>query len=158
MDTRLWGPSAWDFLHTISFDYPEVPSPDDKKNMLIFLNSLSKVLPCSWCRKHFNETLKKNPPELQSRESFSRWFVDVHNSVNKRLKKPEYSYNDARKKYESHRGQCSKNASAALKDKKCPKACSPKNLCITVAIFILLILLIILLIIYIVCRHNSLKT
>lgn len=154
MDTRLWGPPAWEFLHTISFNYPEEPTSSDKKNMSLFLKSLSKVLPCEWCRKHFTQTLKDKPPQLNSRNDFSRWFVDVHNLVNKRLNKPQYSFQNVQKKYENHRGQCTKKATAVL-NSKCSKVCSSKNLSITVAIFVLLILLIILLIIFIVCQNNK---
>ena len=31
MQTFVWGPAAWHFLHTISFNYPVHPSLADKK-------------------------------------------------------------------------------------------------------------------------------
>ena len=31
MLTSVWGPSAWHYLHSISFNYPVKPTCDDKK-------------------------------------------------------------------------------------------------------------------------------
>ena len=32
MEPEIWGPNAWTFLHTITLNYPENPSEDDKQN------------------------------------------------------------------------------------------------------------------------------
>ena len=31
MLTTVWGPPMWHYLHTMSFNYPVEPKPDDKK-------------------------------------------------------------------------------------------------------------------------------
>ena len=37
MLTSVWGPSLWHSLHTISFNYPTNPTPEQKKRYLSFL-------------------------------------------------------------------------------------------------------------------------
>ena len=34
MMTTIWGPSLWHYLHTMSFNYPVNPTPDDKKHQV----------------------------------------------------------------------------------------------------------------------------
>ena len=40
-----WGSHAWIFLHTISFDYPDNPSLNDKLLYKNFFHSLKNILP-----------------------------------------------------------------------------------------------------------------
>ena len=46
MLTTVWGPSLWHFLHTMSFNYPVEPSPEQKKQYREFILSLENILPC----------------------------------------------------------------------------------------------------------------
>lgn len=99
----VWGPGLWLFLHTISFNYPEIPSSTDKHNMLKFLRSLSDVLPCKTCSDHFKHHLAHDldAAALASRDSFSRWLFDFHNKVNARLEKTtDYDFSKVSKMYE----------------------------------------------------------
>ena len=36
MLTSVWGPSLWQYLHTMSFNYPVKPTKEDKKNYKIY--------------------------------------------------------------------------------------------------------------------------
>lgn len=107
MDTRVWGPHGWKLIHTVAFNYPEHPTDDDKARYTSFFHSLADVLPCETCRQHFGDLLKEYPVTkgLKSREAMSRWSVEAHNKVNRRLKKPVVSYETARKEYEAIRGK-----------------------------------------------------
>lgn len=98
MKTSLWGPSAWTFLHAISFSYPDDPSPEHKEAALNLFSSLQLLLPCGECCSHYCSTFQRKELEehLESKNSFSKWLVKFHNDVNKRLKKPEYPYEKAR--------------------------------------------------------------
>jgi hypothetical protein len=96
IDIRKWGPATWAFLHTYSFAYPEQPSDADKQHALSLLHTVQRSLPCHECRNHFSKTLTEFQPNLESRDAFSRWLVDVHNRVNVRLGKPEKRYEDVR--------------------------------------------------------------
>lgn len=112
MDTRQWGQHAWEFLHAVTFNYPVNPTSFDKKIHKEFFHSLKHILPCKDCRHHFKNGIENIMPiekNLESRDKLSRWLVDFHNSVNKRLGKPIQSYDSIREKYESMRGRCQVN-------------------------------------------------
>src|SRR5207249_3859959 len=54
------------------------------------------------CKSHYMDMIKNELPvddHLVNRDSLSRWTVDVHNAVNKRLGKKELSYSEAQKLY-----------------------------------------------------------
>jgi hypothetical protein len=108
MKTTLWGPSAWTFLHAVSFSYPEDPSPEHKEAALNLFSSLQLLLPCGDCCSHYCSTFQRKDlfEHLESRESFSRWLVTFHNLVNRRLKKPEYSYDVAKAFYLNDEATC----------------------------------------------------
>jgi len=98
MKTSLWGPSAWTFLHAISFSYPDDPSSEHKEAALNLFSSLQLLLPCGECCSHYCSTFQRKDLEehLESKDLFSKWLVKFHNDVNKRLKKVEYPYEKAR--------------------------------------------------------------
>jgi hypothetical protein len=37
MLTTVWGPSLWHYLHTMSFNYPNNPTQEDKKHYMDFI-------------------------------------------------------------------------------------------------------------------------
>ena len=45
MLTSVWGPSMWHYLHTMSFNYPDNPTKEDKENYKSFIQSLKNILP-----------------------------------------------------------------------------------------------------------------
>lgn len=89
MDPRIWGPHAWFFLHSVTFAYPDNPNEEDKKNIIQFFNGLSLILPCSVCREHYKENLKKYPIEFScnNRLDLVNWLINIHNTVNRHLGK-----------------------------------------------------------------------
>lgn len=52
-----------------------------------FINLFSKLYPCKYCAKDFQEEIKKDPPKVESRENLSIWMCEMHNNVNKKLNK-----------------------------------------------------------------------
>ncbi len=110
MLTSVWGPSLWHFLHTMSFNYPVKPTNKDKKNYKKFVESLLFVLPCKYCRINFKKNLKQCPltnKSLMSRANFSRWMFNMHELINKMLKKKSgLKYCDIRERYEHFRSRC----------------------------------------------------
>ena len=101
LERKIWGPSAWLFIHSIAFGYPENPTNQDKKNAKKFLESLAYIIPCLKCQKHYRQNIKKLPWNLDSREDFFRWTIDLHNEVNKSIGKPVQKYDDIYKLYSS---------------------------------------------------------
>ena len=89
MLTSVWGPSLWHSLHTISFNYPQNPTKQNKREYLNFFMSLRYVLPC------------------KNRETLSKWLYHLHEEINTMLgKKSNLTYNDVRNRYEMFRARC----------------------------------------------------
>jgi hypothetical protein len=74
MDTRFWGPSAWQLFHLIAF---KSEHPDD------VLNMMKDVLPCRFCRESTTQFVKEHP----LRGDPGKWLYDLHNRVNDKLRK-----------------------------------------------------------------------
>lgn len=73
MDTRFWGPSAWQLFHLIAF---RSEHPDD------VLNDMKDVLPCRFCRESTTQFVKEHP----LRGDPGKWLYDIHNRVNQKLR------------------------------------------------------------------------
>ena len=101
MNVNEWGPGGWTFLHTITFNYPNNPSVQDKQNHFIFFDTLKHVLPCEKCKKHYKENSKDLKDNLNSRDDLVKWLIDIHNDVNIKNNKPAWSYADVYNKYQN---------------------------------------------------------
>ncbi len=109
MDVRLWGPSAWETMHAVTFVYPEQnPTAEEKEAMIRYFYASAEVLPCFKCRKHFKELLMTHRMEdnLENRDQLTRWLVARHNDVNQRLGKPIVSYDFVKSKFDDYRNKC----------------------------------------------------
>lgn len=100
MRPDIWGPMTWTLLHSITLEYPDTPTEENKTNIKNFISSFGKVLPCEKCRINFDSHLIDLPltdTVLSSKKNFIKWMIDVHNSVNKMNGKKELSYHEALK-------------------------------------------------------------
>lgn len=108
--TTVWGPAQWHMLHTISFNYPVKPTLEEKKQYRDYVLLLQNVLPCGACRKNLKTNFKHLPlkmKDMESRDTFSRYIYNLHELVNKMLKKSSnLTYNDVRERYEHFRSRC----------------------------------------------------
>jgi hypothetical protein len=100
MNQNIWGPHMWFTLHTISFNYPLYPTNEEKKHYTSFIESLKYVIPCGTCKKNFKRTLKHLPLQLNSRQEFVYWLIDIHNEVNSLTGKKIMDRNKVIKLYE----------------------------------------------------------
>jgi hypothetical protein len=136
MNTQFWGPSGWRFLHTMANIYPVKPNMTDKLMMRDFMGLIADILPCKYCRINLTNNFKKKPLQMchmASRETFSRYIYELHETVNKMLKKKSnLSYCDVRERYEHFRSRCTeekpkiftfKSSKAKTKSKK-EKGCT----------------------------------
>jgi len=98
-----WGPFYWHTIHITALGYPKEPTYAEKRAGKEFFESLLHLLPCPVCRVHYANHLKSNPisPSLDSREDLFRWTVNLHNTVNKDLGKPEVTELEAISFYHS---------------------------------------------------------
>jgi hypothetical protein len=111
--TTVWGPMMWSYLHTMSFNYPTNPTPEDKKHYKEFVENLQYVLPCKYCRMNLTNNLKEFPIKechMVSRDAFSRYVYELHELVNKMLKKKSnLSFCEVRDRYENFRSRCTED-------------------------------------------------
>jgi len=125
MLTSVWGPSLWHYLHTMSFNYPNKPTKEDKKHYKEFIINLKNVLPCKYCRINLNNNLKSLPLrncDMKNRDTFSRYVYKLHEHVNKMLKKKSgLSYCDVRERYEHFRSRCTQDKPTIFKFNKTRK-------------------------------------
>ena len=126
MQTHVWGPLQWLFLHIISFNYPEHPTIHHKIYYWDYLMSLRHVLPCRHCRENMQRNLidaNVSYDSFAGRQVFSRFIFDFHNKVNVSLAKgvwdPEgkgsddASYEYLKKQIECVRARCSNKPEVA---------------------------------------------
>ena len=122
MMTKIWGAAAWHFLHTMSFNYPVKPTKEQKIHYRNFVVNLRNVLPCKYCRINLTNNLKKKPLQMchmESRETFSRYIYELHETVNRMLgKKSNLTYCDVRDRYENFRSRCTEEKPTVFTFKK----------------------------------------
>jgi len=115
MQTRVWGPGGWLFLHCIAQNYPLEPSPEKKTEYLNFFKLVGSVLPCRYCRESYHEFITQPGTILDnsvmgSRKSLSLWLYKIHNKVNKKLGiTGAPTFKEVWEKYESFRSKCTKS-------------------------------------------------
>lgn len=105
-----WGPSAWIFLQSAVYLYPDSPSQAQKRIYKTFLKSACAVLPCDICRKSTCAYLKQHPvePYLECRQALIVWIYKIHHLVNLKLGKRSCSFIEFVKRYQKMRAKCSR--------------------------------------------------
>lgn len=91
---KEWGPGRWQSIHVTA------ASSVTSQKFRIFCEWIRDQidhLPCSECTDHAKEYLEHNPPE-KSEDAFI-WTWRFHNTVNRRLDKPEMEYTTAKQIY-----------------------------------------------------------
>jgi len=110
LNTKCWGPPFWFTLHSISFNYPNEPTEQEKDNYHNYLMCLKNVLPCKACRENYSSNLERvgyTRECLDNRKTFSMFVYRLHNCVNKMLGKDcPLTYNQVRDRYEMFRARC----------------------------------------------------
>jgi hypothetical protein len=134
MLTAVWGPPMWHFLHTMSFNYPVSPTIEQKRHYRDFVLNLENVLPCKYCRMNLTKNFKALPltmAHMKDRDSFSRYVYELHELVNRMLKKKSnLTYCDVRERYEHFRARCfvgDVNKEKGLKLEKGPQEKGPQE-------------------------------
>ena len=101
MEPNIWGSGAWTFLHSVTLNYPDNPTITIKKKYLDFFNILPEILPCNICKLNLKKHIKKYPIRfyLNSKETLSKWLVNIHNLTNIDNNKSTISYEQFLKIY-----------------------------------------------------------
>lgn len=125
MQTRVWGPAGWLFLHSIAQNYPWHPTEQQKNDYLTFFMQTGNVLPCRYCRESYQEYIKEPGTMLTidtmaSRKTLASWLYKLHNRINKKLGiKCNVTFKQVWDKYESFRSKCTKTLDQELVKKGC---------------------------------------
>jgi hypothetical protein len=94
-----WGPYLWGFIHSITiidFENNEMYN----NNVKNILKELRECLPCPKCKDTYKKYLDRlDGLDLTKSMVLFYWSVDLHNEVNKKLNKPEWSYEMALMKW-----------------------------------------------------------
>ncbi|KAI7847125.1 ERV/ALR sulfhydryl oxidase domain-containing protein [Circinella umbellata] len=94
------GRSTWKLLHTMTAQYPEHPTTEERKALQQFFMLLSRLYPCGECAAHFQLLLNKYPPQTSSKIAASQWACAIHNKVNERLGKEIFDCSNIQEKYD----------------------------------------------------------
>lgn len=103
-----WGPNLWIILHTLaerSGKQTHVsPLGDEKRAWPLFFAAIGTILPCSFCKEHFDDWVSKHPfllpPDYKDWNTFiRRWFYELHENVNKGLGKPSFPFENLSSTY-----------------------------------------------------------
>ncbi|KAH9814491.1 ERV/ALR sulfhydryl oxidase domain-containing protein [Melampsora americana] len=89
-DVERLGRHTWTFLHTTAAYYPPKPTEAQQTSMLQLLNALPVLYPCRNCAEDLEQEVKRNPPDVSSRDKLEAWMCATHNEVNRRLGKEEF--------------------------------------------------------------------
>jgi hypothetical protein len=92
---EIWGPIAWNILHSFSLNNNYKIPENKKKNYYLFYTSFAYILPCMKCSEHYGEIIHNKYPMIENKINkiyLKKWVYSCHNIVNQLLKKPIFSY------------------------------------------------------------------
>ena len=140
MDPNIWGPGAWTLLHSVTFNYPEKPTQQDKNEYSDFFYALANVLPCGICQDHLKKHLNNIPIKfyLESKETLTKWLFEIHNLVNQDTKKKTITYKHFKKIYKNIYSNSKESITYYKQKNKIQK----------IIIYLLIILIIVMLLVY----------
>jgi len=111
--TAVWGPTAWVFLHSITFSYPDKPDAETRAQFFNFFKSMMYVLPCKYCRDSYASYCKSSGPlglkmkRFESRATLTKWLYDIHDAVNLKLdKKDRPTFPEVKAIYKEFKASC----------------------------------------------------
>jgi hypothetical protein len=94
MITTKWGPPGWKFGHKVAFTAQskvhKAKMTDEELQLQLyheeFFTILQYILGCKYCRESYAEFLREIPIKGKN---LGRWFYDIHNKVNDKLRRQE---------------------------------------------------------------------
>lgn len=94
-----WGNATWYLFHTLSHKLKDSESAHAADLLALFV-SICKNLPCPICREDATKMLSGSKTRLVSTKAdLIRFMWQFHNLVNRKLKKPEMTFDEHNEKY-----------------------------------------------------------
>lgn len=107
---KHWGSIYWNFLHKLSFEYPEKPTRHTIAIYAQFMNMLPYLLPCDTCRQHLIQVYETYPLSkkiFKNKSSFSFYIYKLHNEINRKIGKNIYiPFSEVEDKYNPLQCSC----------------------------------------------------
>ena len=97
----VWGPLYWQHLHLRAITWNDNPSIYKTNEEHTYLKTFFENLPCPECRIHARNYYDANLPNLRLGMSYQVWVFSFHNAVNRRLRKPEITFEEYQALYQS---------------------------------------------------------
>lgn len=89
--TKKWGPSVWNFYHSLVHSIKEESFPIIGKQLLNYISRISSLLPCPDCSNHAKIFFNKiNFNHFHSKNNAIQLIYVFHNIVNKNTGKPPF--------------------------------------------------------------------
>lgn len=88
------GRAAWKLFHTTMARFPDKPTREESDALKSYIYLFARLYPCGECAQHFQQILKKYPPQTSSRRMAAAWGCFVHNEVNESKGKPIFDCNN----------------------------------------------------------------
>ena len=99
--TDNWGPALWSILHGLAEKAGKTSIPsfreDEKRQWILLIEIMPKMIPCLNCREHAQQWILKNPitaiKDIHHDELYewlTTWVYTFHESVNERTGKPSF--------------------------------------------------------------------
>jgi len=85
----------WKELHERALTFK---GDNDNQFLLDFAKKIPRYTTGCACREHWRNIVRQNPPTFG--DKYFEWSVKCHNLVNKKIGKPTYTVEEARKFYE----------------------------------------------------------
>lgn len=104
---HLIGNGVWAYLNVYSAQFEGTLSSQQQTAASNLIHDVLNGYPCTVCRIHAIDYLENHPLQATDAEQLQRWVFDFHHSVNTRLGKPEYSYDQFRKQWIIPYHECS---------------------------------------------------
>jgi len=79
----IWGPPIWTLFHTIIEHTPETEFHNVGEQIFIFINRISRLLPCPECQAHAKKYLSNQRINTSSKKILREFIHKFHNMVNR---------------------------------------------------------------------------
>lgn len=91
-NTSNWGPQVWTFFHVLAAQIKSEEFQSISQPLINIIIQICSLLPCPDCShdaSHILSTMSFGK-KIQTKEQFIQSLYTFHNTVNKKLKKPQY--------------------------------------------------------------------
>ena len=97
---RFWGPAVWYFFHTIVEKVKDDHFVKMRREIITWIVTICKSLPCPACSEHSNRYLSRNNIEkVATKDELKMYLFVFHNNVNERLGNEKCTYEECDEKY-----------------------------------------------------------